>query len=180
MATAPNFPLVSVDEYLSSSYEHDVEFVEGILIERGMPTIAHSILQKLLLLYFAQYESAMGFVALPEVRTKIGNLARYRIPDVMLCPRPLPKGRICDVEPWVVVEVLSPDDTLAGTRSRRLRPCRFVAARAYPFNPPSCSVSCVPKSFSSDPGIDPANGLHQVLKRVGIAKSQIALAVLAE
>jgi Uma2 family endonuclease len=118
MATAPNFPLVSVDEYLSSSYEHDVEFVEGVLIERGMPTIAHSILQKLLLLYFAQYESAMGFVALPEVRTKIGNLARYRIPDVMLCPRPLPKGRICDVEPWVVVEVLSPDDTLAGTRSR--------------------------------------------------------------
>jgi hypothetical protein len=42
-----------------------LEFVEGILIERGIPTIAHSILQKLLLLYFAQYESVMGFVALP-------------------------------------------------------------------------------------------------------------------
>ena len=53
-----------------------------------------------------------------EVRTQITERARYRIPDVMLCPRPIPTGRICDVVPWAVIEVLSPEDTLAETRDR--------------------------------------------------------------
>ena len=45
MAGLPASPLVSVDEYLNTSYEHDVEFVNGALVERGMPTPVHSILQ---------------------------------------------------------------------------------------------------------------------------------------
>jgi len=45
MASAPTLPLVSVEEYLRTGYEHDMEFVEGVLIERGMPTPAHSALQ---------------------------------------------------------------------------------------------------------------------------------------
>ena len=48
MANAPTLPLVSVEEYLNTSYEHDMEFVDGVLIERGMPTQAHSILQSLI------------------------------------------------------------------------------------------------------------------------------------
>ena len=36
----------------------------------------------------------------------------------MLCPLPLPQGKICDAVPWAVIEVLSPDDTLARTRDR--------------------------------------------------------------
>src|SRR5438105_3551590 len=40
MAVVPSPPLVSVDEYLNSSYHPDVEYVDGVLVERGMPTIA--------------------------------------------------------------------------------------------------------------------------------------------
>lgn len=118
MATAPSFPLVSVEEYLKSTYEHDFEFIDGMLVRRGMPTIAHSLLQKLLLFWFAQFEDEFGFETLQEVRTQIIERARYRIPDVMLCPRPIPAGRVCDVAPWAVIEVLSPDDTLAETHDR--------------------------------------------------------------
>jgi Uma2 family endonuclease len=118
MATAPTVPLVSVDEYLNSSYEHDMEYVDGVLVERGMPTIPHSLLQKLILLWFAQHETPLRFEALQEVRTQIIRGARYRIPDVMLCPRPLPKGRICDVVPSAIIEILSPEDTVSGTRDR--------------------------------------------------------------
>jgi Uma2 family endonuclease len=32
------------------------------------------------------------------------------IPDVMLCPRPLPTGKVMTSAPWAVIEVLSPDD----------------------------------------------------------------------
>lgn len=118
MATAPTLPLVSVDEYLNSSYEPDMEFVDGVLIPRGMPTIAHSLLQKLLLFWFADFEDELGFEAMQEVRTQIIERARYRIPDIMLCPRPIPQGRVCDVVPWSVIEVQSPNDTITETQDR--------------------------------------------------------------
>ena len=118
MASAPTRPLVPVDEYLNTVYEHDMEYVDGVLVERGMPTIAHSLLQKLVLVWFLEMEAKLRFEALQEVRTQIIERARYRIPDVMLCPLPLPRGKICDVVPWAIIEILSPDDTLAKTRDR--------------------------------------------------------------
>jgi Uma2 family endonuclease len=118
MATAPTVPLVPVDEYLNTSYERDVEYVDGVLVERGMPTVAHSLLQRLLLAWFLRFDEEHGFMALQEVRTQIIPRARYRIPDTMLCPLPLPQGKVCETVPWAVIEVLSPDDTLGATRDR--------------------------------------------------------------
>jgi Uma2 family endonuclease len=118
MASAPTLPLVSVDEYLNTSYEYDMEYVDGVLVERGMPTLAHSLLQRLLMSWFARFDEEMGFMALQEVRTQIVERARYRIPDTMLCPLPLPGGKVCDIVPLAVIEVLSPDDTLSSTRDR--------------------------------------------------------------
>jgi Uma2 family endonuclease len=118
MASAPTLPLVSVDEYLSTSYEPDLEYVDGTLVERGMPTAFHALLQRILLLHFCQFEQQFNFVALPEARTQIIQRARYRIPDVMLLPTPMPSGRIIDAAPVVVIEILSPDDTVVETRRR--------------------------------------------------------------
>ena len=118
MSTAPTSPHLSVDEYLNTTWEHDMEYVDGVLVERGMPTIPHSLLQKLILLWFAKWETGHGFEALQKVRVQIIERARYRIPDVMLCPLPLPRGKVCDAVPWAVIEILSPDDTLAETRNR--------------------------------------------------------------
>jgi Uma2 family endonuclease len=138
MATAPTYPLVSVDEYLNSSYEHDMEYVDGVLLGRGMPTIAHSLLQGLVFMWFAQFEKALRFKTMLEVRTQIAERARYRIPDVMLCPRPLPKGKICDVVPWAVIEILSPDDTLAGTRERFEDYARIGVRELVLMDPEAC------------------------------------------
>jgi len=103
---------MGVDEYLNSSFRRDIEYVDGVLVERGMPTIAHSVLQMILIYYFAQYRRAFRFLPLPEVRTQIVERARYRIPDVMLCPTPLPAGKVVTSVPWAVVEILSPDDRM--------------------------------------------------------------------
>lgn len=118
MATAPVVRHVSLDEYLNTSYERDMEYVDGVLTKRGMPTVAHSLLQRLLMLWFAHFDESMQFMALQEVRTQVIPRARYRIPDTMLCPLPLPKSSICNIVPWAVIEVQSPDDTLGGTRDR--------------------------------------------------------------
>jgi len=118
MAAMPNPPLVAVDEYLNSSYRPDMEYVDGVLVERGMPTIAHSLLQTILIRYFAQYERPLRFLTLPEVRTQIAERAKYRIPDVMLCPVPLPTGKVVTSVPWAVIEILSPDDKLPEQLAR--------------------------------------------------------------
>jgi Uma2 family endonuclease len=112
MAAVPTLPLVSVDDYLSSTYHPEKEYVDGVLVERSVPTIAHSLLQMILIRYFSEYEDSLDFLSLPEVRTRIIERARYRVPDVILCPVPLPTGKVVTSIPWVVFEILSPDDRM--------------------------------------------------------------------
>ena len=86
MASAPTLPLVSVEEYLNTSYEHDMEFVDGVLVERSMPNEFHSLLQAILLYHFRQIEKEYSLKVLPELRTQVTERARYRIP--ISCWRP--------------------------------------------------------------------------------------------
>jgi Uma2 family endonuclease len=60
--------LISVGEYLRSSYEHDKEYVDGELIERKMPTAEHGKLQ-----------IALGSYLFQSVQVREGA---FRIPDV--------------------------------------------------------------------------------------------------
>src|SRR5207253_2349192 len=38
--------LISVDEYLNSSYDPDVEYVDGVLVERNVGDLLHSLTQR--------------------------------------------------------------------------------------------------------------------------------------
>ncbi|MGC9949327.1 MAG: Uma2 family endonuclease [Bryobacteraceae bacterium] len=118
MAVAPTIPFVSADEYLTSGYHPEMEYVDGVLVERDAPTIAHSLLQVLLAVYLDAYRKQFRFATLSEARTQIIERARYRIPDMILCPLPLPSGKIVTSIPWVVIEILSPDDRLSEQLAR--------------------------------------------------------------
>ena len=118
MAVAPTIPRISMDEYLTAGYHPDVEYVDGVLVERDVPTISHSLLQAILSEYFRKYRCQLRFAALSEPRTQIVERARYRIPDLMLCPIPLPPGKVVDSVPWAVIEILSPDDRLSEQLAR--------------------------------------------------------------
>jgi Uma2 family endonuclease len=87
-------------------------------VERGEPTIAHGLLQIILIVNLASYRKQFYFEPLPGVRTLIAPGARYRVPDVMLCPVPLPAGKIVTSVPWAVIEILSPDDRLSEQLAR--------------------------------------------------------------
>jgi Uma2 family endonuclease len=118
MAVVPTITLVSADEYLNSSYHPDMEYVDGVLVERGVPTVSHGLLQHMLGVYFETYCEQFQFEPLPEVRTQIIERARYRIPDVMLCPVPIPAGKIMTAFPWAVIEILSPEDRFSDVVAR--------------------------------------------------------------
>ena len=110
MATAPTLPLVSVDEYLNRTYWPDVEFIDGVLVEKGMPTVFHQLLSIILIVWFRTYEVQFRVKALADVRTQIIERARYRLPDVLLFSIPVRLGKVLTVVPEVVIEILSPDD----------------------------------------------------------------------
>jgi Uma2 family endonuclease len=110
MAGVPTRPLVSVDEYLNTSYEQDFEYVDGRLVSKGMPTPFHQLLCAILLRWFYQYEKEFRVKALADVRTQIVERARYRLPDVMVFSLPVQLGKVLTCVPDVVIEILSPDD----------------------------------------------------------------------
>jgi Uma2 family endonuclease len=101
---------MTVDQYLSTMFHPDCDFVDGRIEERNVGEVEHSKVQKMLLRLFAEYEATLGIDALPEVRLQVAK-SRFRIPDVMvLGPGAEPK-RIVRTAPLICIEVLSPEDT---------------------------------------------------------------------
>jgi Uma2 family endonuclease len=112
MAAVPASPLLPVDEYLNSSFHPDMEFVDGSLVERSMPTVLHGLFQALLAGYFRMHRKEFRFAVLSEARTQIIERARYRIPDITLVPLPVTKDKVVTRPPWVVIGIQSPEDKM--------------------------------------------------------------------
>ncbi|MBI1789368.1 MAG: Uma2 family endonuclease [Acidobacteria bacterium] len=107
MATAT---LVSVDEYLNSSYpDGDREYVEGRLVELGMPTCEHGFLQSDLARYLGQHYPLL-WVGI-SIRIQVTE-TRYRVPDVVAGTGDRPGGKAIYAPPLLVVEITSPDDRI--------------------------------------------------------------------
>jgi Uma2 family endonuclease len=102
---------VPVEEYLRTSYEPDMEYVDGQLVKRGVGEHRHSYLQGLLMLVLGVRGKERGFEAYPEHRIVIDPGRRYRIPGV--CVKAVPYDPTPVLErPDPVIEILSPDNTL--------------------------------------------------------------------
>jgi Uma2 family endonuclease len=108
MATTAAF--VSLDEYLNTSYEPDMEFVDGVLVERHLGSLRHSVLQTLVILYFGQFRKSERIEICTAARVRMDR-GRHRIPDVLVLERPYQKGKVVTDVPVITVEIKSPEDT---------------------------------------------------------------------
>lgn len=119
MAALPNPPLMSVEEYLAKSFpDGDREYLDGVVVERNLGTPGHSRLQKLVLAHLLPVEGPLGIELFPECRTRITE-TRYRVPDVLAMVKPFrATDRVLLDPPFLIVEVLSPDDRVKDTRRR--------------------------------------------------------------
>ncbi len=106
MATAA---LVSIDEYLHSGYERDVEYVDGELKERPVVFSVHGLLQGLLMQWLLNHAKEWDIKAAVEVRTRVSE-SRVRLPDVVVGPRRRWPETLVE-PPLLVIEILSPSDT---------------------------------------------------------------------
>ena len=114
MATAA---LVSVSEYLNTSYRPDQEMLEGRLVERNVGEYDHSNLQGALVAWLRRYQREWNIRVLPEQRIRVAE-KRFRVPDVCVISRDQPPEPVFTQPPLLCIEVLSKDDTLRNLQER--------------------------------------------------------------
>jgi len=110
MATAP--PLLSIEEYLRTSYHPDADYVDGEIEERNLGEYEHARLQFILASIFARHEREWNVRGLTEQRIYI-NSSRVRICDICLISRDAIRERVLRQPPLLCVEILSPEDRLS-------------------------------------------------------------------
>jgi len=113
--------LISLDEYLNTSYEPDRDFVDGVLVRRHGGTKLHGRLQLIVGSYLRQNEKSHQIQAFVETRLRV-DPARggHRVPDVLAVELPSKKGRVVTDVPAIVVEIKSPEDTFDDIVNRCL------------------------------------------------------------
>ncbi len=116
MATAVNTPLVSLEEYLHTSYEPDCDYVDGVLEERNVGQTRHSKTQKNLIIWFDKMQDTHRQDVRPEQRVQISS-TRVRVPDICLVD-PDQEGEVVQTPPSLWVEILSPDDRFGRMQTK--------------------------------------------------------------
>ena len=84
---------VALEEYLSTVYEPDCDYVDGELEDRNVGEFDHGDLQSEILHYFRSRRREYSVRAIGEWRTRVSP-TRYRVPDVTLIREPFVKERV--------------------------------------------------------------------------------------
>lgn len=109
--------LVSVQEYLNTSYRPDCDYVDGEVRERNLGEIDHAHLQGFVYDWFLTRRKEWSVLPLVEQRVQVAA-TRFRVPDVTVLGPSQPRSPIILVPPLVVIEVLSKDDSLRSMQEK--------------------------------------------------------------
>lgn len=91
-----------------------MEYVDGQLVERHVGEWRHGRLQHLISVEFL-FRELGRFLTFTELRVRISfKQPRYRIPDVCAVVLPYTPEPVLTRPPHLVVEIVSPDDSVAG------------------------------------------------------------------
>lgn len=107
---------LSIIEYLNTTYDPDMEYVDGHLVERNVGKWEHARLQALLTIWFGQHESEWMIQTATELRTRT-SWTKVRLPDVLLVGLG-PQPDVIEAAPVLAVEILSDGDTYAETQKK--------------------------------------------------------------
>lgn len=120
--------LISLEEYLSTVYEPDCEYLDGELLERNTGEFDHARLQTIVAaLLYGQSGSARVYV-FTELRVQISP-SRFRIPGITVTKN-RGRGKILREPPFLCIEILSPEDR-AGRIESKDRRVSWVRCQVY-------------------------------------------------
>ena len=101
--------LVTIEEYLASSYEPDLEYVDGVLEEKNMGERDHGFLQMAIGAWFFNHRAEWKIDVLAEYRTRTSK-TRVRLPDVCVVWQGGAAEKVRVSPPLLCIEILSPED----------------------------------------------------------------------
>lgn len=136
MATATFIP---VEEYLSKSWSPDREYIDGEVHERNLGEYDHANLQTKLAGWFLNRRRKWKIRVVVEQRVQVSG-ARFRIPDVSVLSAEYPIEQIITRPPLLCIEVLSPEDTIAGYKARVADYAAMGVPNIWLFDPESREV----------------------------------------
>jgi Uma2 family endonuclease len=102
--------LIPVEEYLSTVYSPDCDFVDGVLEDRNAGERDHSRLLGALIAWFYVRRKEFGIESFPVQRIRV-SASRYRVPDVCVTIGE-PDEQIFTTPPFLCIEILSPEDQM--------------------------------------------------------------------
>ena len=107
---------ITVEEYLSTDYSPDCDYVDGVLEDRHVGEKDHSRLQIVLGAWFYAREKELGIQAYSEQRVQVSP-SRYRLPDICVTVGEQ-EGQIFTAPPFLCIEILSPEDHMGRMLSK--------------------------------------------------------------
>ncbi|HXR39540.1 MAG TPA: Uma2 family endonuclease [Terracidiphilus sp.] len=135
MATQATFDKpVSVEEYLSTVYEHDCEYVDGVIEERDLGEFEHAYVQGILVTLFNNHRGDWGVYALPEQRVQTQK-THFRVPDISVLKTGSIREPILTHSPLLVIEVQSPEIPLRKTAEKSAEYLAFGIEHVWVIDP---------------------------------------------
>lgn len=113
----PTSALISVSEYLRTSYRPDCDYVDGVVEERNVGEWSHARLQAALIALFWSRTEEWNMQAVPEWRVQVAR-TRFRIPDVCVVLGQEEQEPILRTPPFICIEILSSDDRMSRIQMR--------------------------------------------------------------
>src|SRR5262245_39360886 len=109
---------ISLEQYLHTSFpDLDREYRGGELVERSLPDYLHGKTQAMLVAFFLALRGKLALFPSVETRMRLKPDV-VLIPDVSVFHPTEPTGRVPDTPPFVVIEILSPDDRMTAVRAK--------------------------------------------------------------
>jgi Uma2 family endonuclease len=109
--------VVPVEEYLTTFYRPDCDYVDGVVEERNVGENDHAHLQKKLILFLSTLERDLGIYVVQEQRVQI-TATRFRVPDTCILLGGRPAEPVFTKPPLICIEVLSPEDRFSRLQQR--------------------------------------------------------------
>jgi|SRR5579883_3535890 Uma2 family endonuclease len=112
----PTETLISVEEYLATSYRPDVDYIDGRIEERNLGEWDHADLQTAVASFLRVRAKKWGIRVVVEQRVQV-TPTRFRVPDVTVIVGD-PDGKVLTKPPFLCIEILSSEDRMSRVEQR--------------------------------------------------------------
>jgi Uma2 family endonuclease len=109
--------LLSIEQYLNTTYRPDVDFVDGRLVSRNIGEFDHADVVGELSFRLGSKAEEWSIIGLISVRVRV-SATRVRVPDLCVLDANLNHEQVIGHPPMLCIEVLGSEDTVTAMRER--------------------------------------------------------------